>query len=259
MRSAEFWRKLPPTRFIVPVTACVGSLGSKIRVLEVEPAGDVAGPRLAVAVDRDRLGVETARADGVPADPLDDERLARDLGRGRLRRAGRIEERHELLDVRRGIVLARQAGPSGCDEGKSRASRLSKPGRHRRGGHGVAACGFMGRMSFHPSSRGGRDRVDAPASNQLRAVGSLRDETLEIGLTSWLELMSPWNVTITFPEPIVPASGWASGTHLRSSVPAPWSELHRGGVGARAGVGVVRPAQMGRQGLRARAGRWACR
>ena len=44
---------------------------------------------------------------------------------------------------------------------------------------------------------------------------------LEIGLTSWLELMSPWNVTITLPEPIVPGSGWASGSHFRSSAPAP--------------------------------------
>ena len=44
---------------------------------------------------------------------------------------------------------------------------------------------------------------------------------LEIALTSWLELMSPWKVTITFPEPIVPGSGWASGSHFRSSAPAP--------------------------------------
>ena len=46
--------------------------------------------------------------------------------------------------------------------------------------------------------------------------------TFAIGLTTWLRLMSPKNLTIIVPEPIVPGSGWASGIHLIASVPAPW-------------------------------------
>src|SRR5262249_13616447 len=76
-------------------------------VLEVEPAGEIAGGRLAVAVNRDRLGVETARSDGVAPLAFDDEGFALNFGRRRLRSAGRAEEWHELLDSRRGVGFAR--------------------------------------------------------------------------------------------------------------------------------------------------------
>ena len=72
--------------------------------------GLIGDRRLAIAVDRQRLGAEPAGADRVAADARGDERFAHHLGRGRLRRSGRVEDRHELLDVGRGGVTARQRG-----------------------------------------------------------------------------------------------------------------------------------------------------
>ena len=99
IRLAQFWRKLPAVKLMAPVTGLsrIRRLGDQ--ELEVHPAGEVAGRRLAVSVDRDRLGAETARADRVAARPLDDERLAMRprprsaaacrAGRGSARTAGR--------------------------------------------------------------------------------------------------------------------------------------------------------------------------
>ena len=42
--------------------------------------------------------------------------------------------------------------------------------------------------------------------------GQTYEMNLEIGLTSWLELISPWNVTITFPSPSCPAAGGHPGS-----------------------------------------------
>ena len=170
---------------------------------------------------------------------LGDERFALDLGGGRLRRARRIEERHELLDVRGGVMLARKVRRPTM-RAKRDGSRLSHAGRNRR------------RRAL-ASVR--RDHVGlAHASGTAPSRRNLYEMTFAIGLTTRLRLMSPMNLTIIFPEPIVPGSGWASGNPLDRERPGPLGEFLRCGVGARACVIVVRPGQMCWQRERVRAG-----
>ena len=45
--------------------------------------------------------------------------------------------------------------------------------------------------------------------------------SFEIGLTTWLRLMSPLKMMIIFPEPIVPGRVWAEGHPLDRDRPAP--------------------------------------
>src|SRR5208337_4479093 len=68
-------------------------------VLEVRFERNIAAGRLAIAVDRDRLGVEAGRTDGISADRLAYERLPLDLRRRWLGCSRRIEHGHELGHV----------------------------------------------------------------------------------------------------------------------------------------------------------------
>ena len=109
-------------------------------------------------------------------------------GRG-LRRSRRIEHGDELLDISRG----RMAAGNEADSRAWRASGASRGPRTR----GLLRRGvFLRLVRTHVSDR----------SFLLRRPGraEVRNRPGEMVLVIWLVLITPWNVAINRPEPIVP-------------------------------------------------------